>query len=229
MVVRDSFVCPRFLPQVALSLPTYPVEEGKMKRALGLLLTIPLAHAASLSTDQVRAAINRAVPMVQRATEGFYKTQECFSCHDHGLPVMAFRMARERGIAIDEASAQKIAAKGLLKMPDLSSFDRAVQDNTIVDPSLGEGWALIAADAVGLRPNVVTGVYARRIAAWQKADGHWITDDARPPQSWGPFTATAVALRAIQLYMPQQLRAELNDRAARANAWLLAAQPRSTE
>src|SRR5438477_5908492 len=121
-----------------------------MRAAAALFLLMPVVHGASLSTDQIRAAVGRAVPVVQRATEGFYKTLECFSCHDHGLPVIAFRMARERGIPIDESSAQKIGVKGLLKMPDLTSLDRAVQDTTIIDPPLGEGWALIAAESVGL-------------------------------------------------------------------------------
>jgi ankyrin repeat protein len=199
-----------------------------MIRALGLLLAMPALHAASLSTDQIRAAVNRAIPVVQRGTEGFYKTQECFSCHNHGLPVITFRLAREHGIGLDEASAQKIAVKGLLKMPDLTSIDRAVQDNTIIDPA-GEGWALLAADAAGLRPNLVTAVYARRLAMWQKADGRWTTGDARPPQAHGSITATAVAMRAMQLYTPQQLRSEMNERMARAKTWLLAAQPRTTE
>src|SRR5205085_2565216 len=80
-----------------------------------------------------------------------------------------------------------------------------------------------------LRPNPVTSVYARRIAAWQKDDGRWTTGDARPPQSHGTITATAVAVRAMQLYMPQQLRSEMNDRMVRAKNWLLAAQPKTTE
>src|SRR5580765_1518849 len=122
-----------------------------MKQAFALLLTLPGLYAAAVPADQIRAAANRAMPVVQAATEGFYKTQECFSCHNHGLPMMAFRMARQHGIAVDEASAQKIAAKGLLKMPDLTSLDRAVEDNTIVDPALGEGWALMAAEAVGVK------------------------------------------------------------------------------
>jgi ankyrin repeat protein len=200
-----------------------------MRPAIALLLATPALHAASLSHDQIRTAVNRAIPVVQRATEGFYKTQECFSCHDHGLPMLAFRMAREHGIAVDEASAQKVAVKGLLKLPDLTSLDRAVQDNIIIDPAPSEGWGLIAADAAGLKPNLVTAVYARRLAAWQKPDGHWITFDARPPQSYSLITATAVALRAVQLYMPIQLRSEMNDRTARAKTWLLTAQPKTTE
>ena len=53
----------------------------------------------------------------------------------------------------------------------------------IIDPAPSDGWALIAAHAVGVQPNLVTAVYARRIATWQRPDGHWSTGDARPPQS----------------------------------------------
>jgi ankyrin repeat protein len=140
-----------------------------------------------------------------------------------------FRLARERGVPIDEAAASQVAAKGLLGSPDLSSIDRAVQDPMIVDPAASDGWALIAAHDAGVQPNLVTAVYARRVANWQRADGHWPTVDERPPQSYSLFTTTAVALRVMQLYMPAQLRGEADERLARAKKWLLTTQPRNTE
>ena len=99
----------------------------------------------------------------------------------------------------------------------------------IIDPANSDGWALIAAHAAGVQPSLVTAVYARRVANWQRPDGHWPTIDQRPPQSYSLFTATAVALRAMQLYMPTQLRQETDERLARAKTWLLTAQPRNTE
>nr|AYC80811.1 hypothetical protein [uncultured bacterium] len=83
-----------------------------MRPALVVVLTASALHAASLPQDRIRTAVGRALPVVQRATEGFFKTQECFSCHNHGLPVMAFRAAREHGILIDEVSAQKSRDQG---------------------------------------------------------------------------------------------------------------------
>jgi hypothetical protein len=61
--------------------------------------------------------------------------------------------------------------------------------------------SLIAGDAAGIRHTPVTGVYARLMANQQRADGHFVTGDARPPQSFGDFTATATAVRAIALAM----------------------------
>src|SRR5208282_287049 len=93
----------------------------------------------------------------------------------------------------------------------------------------GDGWALVAAHAVGVQPNPVTAVYARRIANWQRPDGYWPTADDRPPQSYSLFTATAVALRAMHLYMPAQLSKEITERLERAKLWLLSTEPHSTE
>jgi ankyrin repeat protein len=198
-------------------------------KALALCLLVPALHAQTASPDQIRSAANRAVAIVQHGSRGFSNFMDCFSCHDHALPMLAFRMARERGVPVDETGASQVTAKGLLADPDLSSVDRAVQDPLIVDPAPDDGWALIAAHAAGAQPSLVTAVYARRVANWQRPDGHWPTGDDRPPQSYSLFTATALALRAMHLYMPAQLRKETDERTAHAKTWLVTAEPRSTE
>jgi len=191
-------------------------------------LLAPALYAQAPSGSEVRVAVGRSIPVIQQATAGFYKTQDCFSCHHHGLAMLAFRMARERGVTLDETSARDVAAKGLSKTHDLSSLDRAVQYNMIIDPT-SDAWALLAADAAGVPKTLVTAVYARRIANWQRADGHFVTSDGRPPQSFSLFTTTAVAVRAMNLYLPEQLAAEKAERFARARRWLLATAPASTE
>jgi len=143
-----------------------------MLKVLAICLVVPALHAQTASPDQIRSAANVAVAVVQQGSTGFYKFMECFSCHDHGLPMLAFRSARERGVPVDEVAASQVAAKGLLGSPDLSSIDRAVQDPMIIDPAPSDGWALIAAHAAGVQPNLVTAVYARRVANWQRSDGH---------------------------------------------------------
>lgn len=200
-----------------------------MRRALVVCLFVPVLHAQAASLDQIRSAATRSVALIQHGTEGFYKAMVCFSCHDHGLPLLTLRVARERGIAVNELAANQVAAKGLMAMPDLTSIDRAVQDPMIVDPAVSDGWALIAAHEAGVKSSLITAVYVRRVVNWQRPDGHWPTTDDRPPQSYSLFTATAVALRAMQLHMPAQLRQETSERLARAKRWLLTTEPHDTE
>ena len=201
-----------------------------MHRALALCLFVPmLSHAQTDPQARIRAAADHAVAVVQHGSSGFAQLMQCFSCHDQALPMLMLRTAREHGSPVDEAAASKVAAKSFLFSPNLSSFDEAVQDTMIIDPAPSEGWALLAAHDVGLKPNLVTAAYTRRVATWQRADGHWPTGDARPPQSYSYFTATALVLRAMQLYMPAELSAERHERSARARQWLLTTTPQSTE
>ncbi len=193
------------------------------------VLFVPALRAQEASPQRIRLAATRAIGITEQGTAGFYKFMTCFSCHDHAFPVMAWQVARERGIPVNEALANQVAAKGLLSTTNVTSIDVAVQGTMIIDPAPSDGWALIAAHDAGVKPNLVTAVYARRIANWQRPDGHWPTLDARPPQSYSPVTDTAVAARAIQLYMPAQLRHETAERLDRAKTWLLATEPQSTE
>jgi hypothetical protein len=112
------------------------------------------------------------VAIIQHGSTGFSKMMRCFSCHDHALPMLTLSMARERGVTVDEAAATKLAAQGFVVSPDLTSIDHAVQDLTIIDPAPSEGWALVAAHSVGVRPNLVTAAYAQRIAKWQRPDSY---------------------------------------------------------
>ena len=104
-----------------------------------------------------------------------------------------------------------------------------MQYTHIIDPSLDDGNRLLAMDAAGVRPNLTAAVYARIIASRQRPDGHWVTIDQRPPQSYSYITATTVALRAIQIYGHKELAADSRQRIQRARAWLSAQHPRDTE
>jgi len=194
-----------------------------------VLLSVPALCAENPSPQEIRSAATRALAITNQGTAGFYKFMVCISCHDHVFPVMAWQVAREHGIPVDETLAAQVTVKGLTTIPNLTSLDVAVQGSGIIDPAASDGWALVAAHDAGVKPTLVTAAYARRIANWQRADGHWPTLDARPPQSYSLITATAVAAHAIQLYMPDQLRHETLEHVARARTWLLAAQPQSTE
>ena len=193
---------------------------------LGTLWLASAAWAADATSDQVRSAATRAVALIQSSQKNWYAKQECLSCHQQLLPALAFRDARAHGIPVNEPAAHSDAAKAFGVFANL---DRAVQYTHLIDPAMADSYALVAGDAAGVRPSVVTAVYARLIAARQKPDGHWVTTDGRPPQSYSTFTATAISLRAIQLYGHPSLAADTRARIEKARAWLASSTPRSTE
>ena len=197
-----------------------------MKLWIGIACLASAACAAEPSTARIQEAATKAVALIQKSQQTWYAKQSCFSCHQQVFPALAFRAAREHGIAVDEPAAHADAAAAF---GYFSNFARAVEYTNIIDPALSDGYAMLAARAAGVRPSLVTAVYARLLAARQEADGHWESADERPPQSYSPFTATAIALRAVQRYGHPSQKADIQARATRARAWLVSHHPRATE
>jgi len=139
-----------------------------------------------------------------------------------------FHLARSRGVSFDPAVLAAVEEKTFRGLRSLGALDDALQAATLNDPTPNESYLLMAAHAAGLEPGLTTAVYARRLASWQR-DGHWVTSDFRPPHSSSAFTATATAVRAIRLYLPEELREERDMCLLRARRWLLATRPESTE
>jgi ankyrin repeat protein len=197
-----------------------------MKLYLGVLCAVTTVWAGDVSTATIRDAAAKAVTLIQKSQKTWFSRQNCYSCHQQLLPALAFQAAREHGIPVDEAAAH---ADAVHAFGYFANFDRAVHYTHIIDPAMDDAFGLMAAHTAGLRPSVVTAVYARSIAARQEADGHWESADERPPQSYSAFTATAFSIAAIQLYGHSSLKADTQARAERARTWLLSHTPMNTE
>lgn len=195
-------------------------------RLVPFLLILASICSLAATPESIRSAANRAIALVQSTQKNWYTKQSCSSCHNQILPAIAFRAARNHGLAVDETIAGADNAYSFAQYADL---DRAIQYTHFIDSAMGDGYTLLAADAAGLTPNLSTALYARFIASRQQPDGHWITFDVRPPQSYSFVTATAVALRAVQLFAHPSLRKDTEERVERARKWLASQRPGNTE
>jgi ankyrin repeat protein len=176
------------------------------------------------SSDQIRSGAAKAVALIQTSQSAW--KQDCYSCHHHSLPPLAFRTAREHGIPVNEDAAHASAVQGF---SSFSNLDRAVQFTHVIEAATSDGALMVGGEAAGMRPNLATAVYARIIAEHQKPDGHWTTLDQRPPSSYSSITATAIAIRAIQLFGHPSLAADTRARVSRARDWLASQTPRDNE
>ena len=197
-----------------------------MKFFLATACAASALWAADSAPARIHDAASRAIVVIQKSQQNWYVKQSCFSCHQQVLPALAFQAAREHGIPVDEQSAHIDAVKAF---GFFANLDRAVEYTHIIDPALSDGYGMLAAFSAGLRPSLVTAVYARQLARRQEADGHWETVDVRPPQSYSPFTATAVSIMAVQTFSHPSQKADAQARAERARAWLLSHTPHATE
>jgi ankyrin repeat protein len=198
---------------------------------LGLLtvatLTARQAPApAPVSEADAGAAAGKAITLLQQSVTTWESKRSCASCHHQHLPLTVLRTARQRGVAFDVTSARDSAAR--LAEP-AANLDFAVQAVMQIDPAMDSGSWLNSLADIGVRPTLATQVFARRILNRQFPDGHWGTIDVRPPQSYSIVTSTAVALRAIQGYLPASMHAERRAAVDRARQWLSTVVPVDNE
>lgn len=188
-----------------------------------------LAQPAWAQTETaVRAAITRALPLLQRSAATFAAERACVSCHHNSLTVITLRQLQHSGFPVDSKVLGAVENRTFRELRGARALDEAIQAVSLADPTPNESYLLMAAHAAGLPRDLTTAVYARRMARWQH-NGHWVTSDFRPPHSSSDFTATATAIRAVALYMPDERHDERDATIDRARQWLLTTMPTSTE
>jgi ankyrin repeat protein len=181
--------------------------------------------AAVVEESELQNAAAKAITLIQRSQAVWSTREVCSSCHHQLLPEIPLKLARERGIPVDEGVAQKTGTIGFGPLKDLDSAVQGYEDIDIFFDAL----TLTSASVAGVRPSLSTAAYAQHIASLQLEDGSWRTVDDRPPQAYSRFSATAVSARAIQQYLPEQLAAEKQNRLQRTRGWLGREQPLNTE
>jgi hypothetical protein len=92
------------------------------------------------------------------------------------------------------------------------------------DPPISVGYSLIGLSAEGYAPDETTAAMAYLVSAHQSADGSFRTLPGRPPMESSVISATALGIRAVQLYGK-----EPQERIRRAAEWLRAAKPITME
>jgi hypothetical protein len=204
----------------------------KRRVALGIGLMCVAALAAAVSSQeappaQVREAATRAVAAIQKAQSTWYTTnkQVCGSCHHQYQPALAYRVARDHGVPVNE----EIARADALKAFTFADLDRAVQYTYVIEPAMDDAYRMVAANAAGVKPNLGAAVYARLLISRQNREGDWDGFHQRPPSSYSRVTMAALGLRAVQLYHHASQKAQVDAAVARARKFLEARTPRDTE
>jgi ankyrin repeat protein len=188
-------------------------------------LTPAVAPALQTEIPDVRAAVQRSVSLMERATSQFFGKANCFACHEQPAAAFAVGAARSKGILIDDKAAG----------------ERWIQITAGLNASQLEGAAplggadnnLYVAEALvrsGYVPDRKTDILAANLAAYQGGDGGWhLPGYARSPLQDNDFSRTAMAVRALKTYGTPGRAAETKDRIERAKQWLLRTTPLTTE
>lgn len=193
--------------------------------------------ARDISAEQVDAAailaaVQAAIPLLERtavdsAKEFIAHGQQCISCHNQLLPLIAVSTAKSRGVPYD-----KQALMDMLRMaapPDGAGLPFAAEVTFHPSATIMVGYTQWGLALESVPRHFMADASVQIAAAHQREDGSWREMFSRPPIVDGDIPPTALAIRSLTLAQMPGRKAEMDERVARARDWLRKSKPRVTE
>jgi hypothetical protein len=174
----------------------------------------------------VREAVNQSLALLQGCDLDFFRQSGCVACHQQSVTALAVGEARRRGFEFDVARAteqKRIAGISLRTFRE--RLHERVDHPLISAPSAG--FILLGLAAEDYPPDEATDAFVMAMAGRQNADGSWVAFSHRPPLEYSRISATALAIRALQLCGPPGLKKKFAVQIDRGREWLIATQPAS--
>lgn len=177
--------------------------------------------------SSARAAIERSMPLLQRADVSFSQKSGCISCHNNTFAAVTVSAVRKSGMPVDEQIAKK-QLEGVGTYIE-SWREKVLQGVGIPGDTDTIGYILVGLAAENYPPDPATDALARFMKNHQTPNGNWFVEAHRPPIESSDIEATAISMRAIQAYAPKMQRAEYDKSIKLAATWLKNAEPKTNE
>lgn len=176
----------------------------------------------------LRDAVRKSVAALLPSGPVFVKNSGCVSCHNNTLPLMAASLARRNGVSVDPAN-EALQTKTAIGVS--AGFRQALLETSsgVPDTQVSIPYILIALHSQGVPADELTSAAVHGVAAKQLPDGHWPSFINRAPIENGDIQATALAVRALQMYGAPGRAGEWKQRIAEARDWLSHAEAKTTE
>ena len=204
-----------------------PVTKLLMKAGASEGPSRPVPTLKFAPSGSARAAVGRALPLLQRADVTFMKKSGCVSCHNNSVAAMTVSLARSRGVAVNESIA-KSQALAIGRYVD-NWRDRALQGIGIPGDAGTVTYILLGLAAERYPQDAGTDAMAYFLRHSQVPDGSWRPLAHRPPIEVDPMQVTAMAMRALQVYAPAVQRDAYRLSVDKAAAWIAKTPAQSTE
>lgn len=200
----------------------------QISTAAAALLWLPgLAGVQKELQGDVRTAVVKAIPLLEKGSAGYIRQRRCFSCHHQALPVLALGAARDRGLPVD---LKNLAEQVKHTETDLRGNLAAYREGRGQGGgSTRAGYALWTLAARDWKPDETTAAVAGFLLQRDQSQGHWRTSSQRPPSEASSFTSTFLALRSLEVYTSPGDAERRTTRVAQARDWLLRTPARDTE
>lgn len=191
-------------------------------------LASPLSGAEpAVPADRLRAAVVKALPLIQKGSNGHRTKRTCFACHHQAIPIFALTAARSRGLAIKEEDVRK-------HLQFIADFLGKNRDNYREGRGQGgqadtAGYALWTLEAGGWKPDETTAAVAEYLLLRHKDSDHWRGTSNRPPSEISSFTTTYLAIRGLQTFGTAEQKKRIDERIRVVRGWLEKTPAKDTE
>lgn len=177
--------------------------------------------------DEIRDAVTRVIPLMQRSADIWFEKRACGSCHHQGIGTVAMAMLHERGFPVDTAWMRSQAVRSMQMGSNWQ--ERVITREMSINQTIGQNYRVFGAMAAGHPETALSRAIAFLMAGEQHTSGRWLSISRRPPLEDSDVTATALGIRTLTFVPLAGREGEFRDRVQRARRWLAAVSPVSTE
>lgn len=204
-----------------------PPPDRGLRPTLPPVAVSPVVKLDRVDSGALRAAVTRAMPVLQRLGPPFIRKTGCVSCHHNSLVSMAVTTAKEHGFPVDGdlADLQRRLTASYLE----EWRARTLQNNTLAGAQDTVGYVLFGLAFDRHTPDLATDAQVVWLLRRQEEGGRWPLATLRPPIESNDVAVTALAMRAVDLFAPKPFRAAADAAVERGRRWLTTAAARTTE
>jgi acylphosphatase len=149
---------------------------------------------------QVRQAVERSLPFLEKEGVAWLETKKCASCHAVPMTVWSLSEARQRGFTVNQKVLDEVKAKALAEYAGHPQFKPVGQDGKGDGLSRNTIYLSLAA-AILPAPDMATGEaldkFAAHLLATQQPNGSWTANPGQPPVVDADDVTTMWALLAL--------------------------------
>jgi hypothetical protein len=187
--------------------------------------TKPLAD--EIAQQEIHAAIERALPLLEKGAVGHREQRSCFSCHQQGVPLLTLSLARQRGFEVNgEEFTRQLEFIAKFVETNRQAFLDGKGTGGQVDTA---GYLLLALKRGEWAADENTSAVIEYLLAFQKEADHWTNSSKRPPSEASVFTTNYVGLLGLASFATEEQRERASARREQVRSWLRGATPVDTE
>ncbi|QDU74742.1 Planctomycete cytochrome C [Bremerella volcania] len=198
--------------------------------SLSVLLFLPsLLHAQQpVSDDELRASIQKALPLVEETSKVALRERACYTCHHGGVTTMAIEAARLRGFEVDRQNVLEQMERAQLNLT--RAIRRVGVGGRTPGQADGIGWQLMTLAAGDWPADEATHLAVEHLVQYDHESDHWAwAGRPRPPTVASPFTTTWAVVRGVLDYTTPDTKLGVAVRVTEARDWLIRTPSRDTE